>query len=177
MDPLRGALAGLIGGLAGAYVMERFQSWWQAAETQAAPERRAHARDDGASRERTASNGRAGEPSTVRVAERISEEVFDTPLPEAMKPKAGQLVHYATGAGIGALYGLVGEIVPPVRMANGMPFGAVVWWVADNMAVPAERPGTPPERTAPSTHVYALASHLVYGFTTETVRFLVRFVL
>ena len=32
MDPIRGAVAGAIGGAAGAYIMERFQAWWNAME-------------------------------------------------------------------------------------------------------------------------------------------------
>ena len=40
-----------------------------------------------------------------------------------------------------------------------------------------ELTGAPPEETPPSKHAYALASHLVYGFTTELVRSLVRIVI
>jgi len=80
----------------------------------------------------------------------------------------------ATGATIGAVYGFVAEILPPARMFNGLAMGAVVWWTADNMFVPAQRLGKKPEQTPPTTHAYALASHLVYGFTTEFVRSIVR---
>jgi hypothetical protein len=45
------------------------------------------------------------------------------------------------------------------------------------MAVPARRLGRKPEQTPPSKHAYALASHLVYGFTTEIVRSVVRMVI
>jgi len=62
-------------------------------------------------------------------------------------------------------------------MFNGLLMGTIVWWTADNIAVPAQGLGPPPEETPPSTHAYALASHLVYGFTTEFVRSLVRIVI
>ena len=171
MDPIRGAVAGAIGGAAGSYTMELFQTWWNDLEQRAAPKRRAHAIKDGAA------DKKEEEPATVKVAERVSKKVLDTELPEELKPAAGEAVHYATGAGIGAVYGFVAEILPPARMFNGLLMGAVVWWVADNMAVPAQKLGKKPEQVPPSKHAYALASHLVYGFTTELVRSVVRLVI
>ncbi|HVR88037.1 MAG TPA: DUF1440 domain-containing protein [Candidatus Limnocylindria bacterium] len=171
MNPVKGAVAGAVGGLAGAYAMERFQYWWQDLEQRAAPKRRAHAARDGAADKQTE------EPATVQVAERLSEKLLASPLPDALKPKAGEAVHYATGGLIGAAYGIAAELLPPARWANGMVFGSVVWWVADNMAVPAQGLGKKPEQVPPSKHAYALASHLVYGFSTELVRRIVRLVL
>ena len=117
------------------------------------------------------------ESRAVRAAERISKKVLDTELPDELKPAAGEAVHYTTGATIGAVYGFVAEILPPARMLNGLVMGTIVWWTADNMAVPAKRLGKKPEQTPPSKHAYSLASHLVYGFTTEFVRSLVRIVI
>jgi putative membrane protein len=113
----------------------------------------------------------------VKVAERVAKKVLATELPEELKPAAGEAVHYTTGATIGAVYGFVAEILPPARMFNGLLMGTVVWWTADNMAVPAQKLGKKPEQVPPSKHAYALASHLVYGFTTEVVRSLVRLVI
>ena len=171
MDPIRGAVAGAIGGAAGAYTMERFQQWWNDLEQAAAPKRRAHAIKDGAA------DKAADEPATVKVAERVSKKVLDAELPEELKPAAGEAVHYTTGATIGAIYGFVAEILPPARMFNGLLMGTIVWWTADNLAVPAQRLGRKPEQVPPSKHAYALASHLVYGFTTELVRSVVRLVI
>jgi putative membrane protein len=170
MDPIRGAVAGAIGGAAGAYTMQRFQLWWNDMERAAAPKRRAHAVKDGAADKMT------DEPATGKVAERLSRKVLDSELPADAKPAAGEAVHYTTGATIGAIYGFVGEILPPARMFNGLLMGSIVWWAADNMAVPAQGLGKKPEQTPPSKHAYALASHLVYGFTTELVRSIVRLV-
>jgi putative membrane protein len=170
MDPIRGAVAGAIGGAAGAYTMQRFQLWWNDMERAAAPKRRAHAVKDGAADKMT------DELATVKVAERLSRKVLDSELPADAKPAAGEAVHYTTGATIGAIYGFVGEILPPARMFNGLLMGSIVWWAADNMAVPAQGLGKKPEQTPPSKHAYALASHLVYGFTTELVRSIVRLV-
>ncbi len=171
MDPIRGAVAGAIGGAAGAYTMERFQQWWNDMEKKAAPKRRVHAIKDGATDKSDA------EPATVKVAERVSKKVLDAELPEEMKPTAGEAVHYTMGATTGAIYGFVAEILPPARMFNGLLMGAIVWWTADNMAVPAQKLGKSPEQVPPSKHAYALASHLVYGFTTELVRRIVRIII
>jgi putative membrane protein len=171
VDPIKGAVAGAIAGAAGAYTMERFQEWWNDMEKRAAPTQRAHAVKDGATDKAT------DEPATVKVAELVSKKVLDAELPDEMKPAAGEAVHYATGATIGAIYGFVAEILPPARMFNGLLMGSIVWWTADNMAVPATKLGKKPEQVPPSKHAYALSSHLVYGFTTELVRSLVRLVI
>ena len=171
MDPIKGAVAGAIGGAAGAYTMELFQQWWNDMEQAAAPKRRAHAIKDGAT------DKAEDEPATVKAAERVAKKVLDTDLSDELKPAAGEAVHYTTGATIGAVYGFVAELLPPARMFNGLLMGTIVWWTADNMFVPAQRLGKKPERVPPSKHAYALASHLVYGFTTELVRRIVRLVI
>ena len=165
MDPIKGAVAGA----AGAYTMELFQDWWNGAEQRLAPKRRAHAAKDTAEK--------SDDPATVKVADRISKKTLDTEVPDEYKPAAGEAVHYSTGATIGAIYGFVAEILPPARMFNGLLMGTIVWWTADNMAVPAQGLGKKPEQTPPSKHAYALSSHLVYGFTTELVRSVVRMVI
>lgn len=169
VDPIKGAVAGAIGGAAGAYTMELFQDWWNGAERRLAPKQQAHAAKDTAERSDT--------PASVKAADRVSRKVLNTELPEEKKPAAGEAVHYTTGATIGGIYGFVAEILPPARMFNGLLMGSIVWWTADNMAVPAEGLGKKPGQTPPSKHAYALSSHLVYGFTTEVVRSIVRLVI
>src|SRR5437763_5152247 len=159
MDPIRGAVAGAIGGAAGAYTREGFQEWWQEMERRAAPKRRAHAlKDAPAEREKS-------EPATVKAADRVAKKVLDRPLPPDLKPAAGEAMHYTTGASIGAVYGFVAEFVPPARMFNGLLMGTIVWWTADNVAVPAQGLGPAPEGPPPSTHAYPPPPHLLYGFT------------
>jgi len=75
-----------------------------------------------------------------------------------------------------AIYGAVAEMLPIVRAGNGLLFGAVLWWVADETAVSAVGLAKKPSAYPPSTHAYALSSHLVYGFVTETVRRILRLV-
>jgi uncharacterized membrane protein YagU involved in acid resistance len=159
---LRGAFAGALAGLVGAYVMERFQAMWSETEKRARPKRTAGAAKD--------------EPSTVKAAERVTESVLHTELPEEMKPVAGEAVHYGMGMVSGAIYGAVAEALPIVRAGNGLLFGAVLWLVADETAVSAVGLAKRPSAYPPSKHAYALSSHLVYGFVTETVRRVLRLV-
>jgi uncharacterized protein DUF1440 len=159
---LRGALAGAIAGLVGAYAMERFQALWGETEKQARPKQIARAAKD--------------EPTTVKAAERVAETVLHTELPNELKPVAGEAVHYGMGMFSGAIYGAVAEVLPIARAGNGLVFGAVLWWLADNTAVPAVGLAKKPSAYPPSTHAYALSSHLVYGFVTETVRRVLRLV-
>jgi hypothetical protein len=159
---LRGVLAGAIAGLLGAYVMERFQTLWKETAKQAQPKQIAAAAKD--------------ESTTVKAAERVTESVLHTELPEEVKPAAGEVVHYGMGMFSGAIYGAVAEVLPIPRAGNGLVFGAVLWWLADNTALPAVGLAKKPSAYPPSTHAYALSSHLVYGFVTEMVRRILRLV-
>lgn len=53
------------------------------------------------------------------------------------------------------------RLAEPAGLFNGLAFGGALWWLADNVAVPAARLGTRPERTPPSAHAHALVSHRV----------------
>jgi putative membrane protein len=142
--------------------MERFQAIWSETQTRARPKQIASAAKD--------------EPTTVKAAERVAETLLHTELPEELKPVAGEAVHYGMGALSGAIYGAVAEVLPIVRAGNGLFFGAVLWLVADETAVSAVGLAKRPSAYPPSTHAYALSSHLVYGFVTETVRRVLRLV-
>jgi hypothetical protein len=56
----------------------------------------------------------------------------------------------------------------------GVPFGAILFAGADEVALPALGLSDKPAAYPLSTHVYGLVSHAVYGVTTETVRRIVR---
>jgi putative membrane protein len=146
----------------GAYAMERFQALWSETERRARPKQTAGAAKD--------------KPTTVKAAERVVETVLHTELPDEMKPVAGEAMHYGMGMFSGAIYGAIAEVVPIVRAGNGLLFGAVLWFVADETAVSAVGLAKRPSAYPPSTHAYALSSHLVYGFVTETVRRVLRLV-
>jgi putative membrane protein len=72
---------------------------------------------------------------------------------------------------------MAAEAFPASAAAGGTLFGATLWLVADETVVPALGLSAPPSEYPLRTHVQALASHLVYGVTTDAVRRTVRRVL
>src|SRR5436305_7999905 len=114
------------------------------------------------------------EDATEKIADDISENIFGHKLDESEKETAGAVVHYAFGAAMGGVYGIAAEVAPEACAGLGLPFGAVFWLAADELAVPLLGLTAKPSEYSLSTHAYALASHLVYGLTSETVRRAVR---
>lgn len=169
---LKGLAAGAIGGLIASWVMEEFQSAWS--KVSESLERSEDKGSSGAGGEQSQGSSEEQEPATVKAAEAISESVLGRELERSEKEVSGEIVHYAMGATSGAIYGVMSELVPFVTVGAGLPFGAAVWLVADDVAVPALGLSKSPTEYPLSTHAYALASHLVYGLTTDLVRRAVR---
>ena len=159
-DIMKGLLAGVAGGLLASFLMEQFQAAWSAAALAMQSSEKPH--------------GRKPDPATVKVANLISEKVTGRKLPKDYKSMAGEAVHYGMGASSAAIYGVLAEVAPIVTVAEGAAFGAGLWLLADETAVPAAGLSKPPREIPLATHIYALASHLVYGWITETVRSAVR---
>ncbi len=157
----KGLLAGLAGGLAASWTMNRFQ----AGLSKLAEHQNGGASDD---------QQEEGADATVKAASAVSEALTHHKLTPDEKKMAGPIVHYVFGSMIGALYGAAAEIAPVTAKAWGLPFGAAVWVGADEIGVPAAGFSEPPNRVPASTHASALAAHLVYGATTDGVRRLVR---
>jgi len=156
-DVIKGAVAGLIGGLVASFVMSEFQTLLSKL-----------------AEEEKKSKKKKDEPASVKTAEAISENIFDHKLKKSEKEPAGEAVHYAMGAASGLIYGIAAEVAPMTTVGLGLPFGAAVWLAADDVIVPALGLAKPATEYPLSTHAYALSSHLVYGLTTDIVRRAVR---
>lgn len=173
---LRGLVAGTIGGLVASWVMDEFQAVWIKA-SEGAEDAQVNGSDESSSTqggEQFPSGGEAQEPATVKAAGMISAKILGHQLAADEKEIAGDAIHYATGAASGAVYGVAAELAPEVTVGAGLPFGTAVWLVVDEGAVPLLGLSKAPTEYPLSTHVYALASHLVYGLTTEIVRRVLR---
>jgi hypothetical protein len=156
----KGALAGAAGGLAAAWVMNRFQAAWGRAQTRMETER-----------ERQSRQGQSnGEDATMKTAGKIAHALLHRDLSLEEEKRLGPVIHYAFGAGMGAIYGATVEIIPRARFGAGLPYGAAVFLGADEVAVSALGLSKPPKEYPASTHLYGLASHLVYGLSLEMVR-------
>lgn len=103
------------------------------------------------------------EQPTQTVARRFAEGLMQRELPIS-KERAGQLVHYAFGAGWGALYGLAASSAPALATPAGAAgYGVFVWAASDDLILPAFRLSAGPRAYPLANHAYAIAAHLVYG--------------
>ena len=176
-DVWKGLVAGAAGGLLASWTMNQFQAGWsKLVEGFEKPHGAQSLQPSEAERpeQRPAENKHAQDDATVKAARAISEGIFGHELQENEKKPAGAAVHYAFGTATGGLYGAVAEFAPEVTTGTGLPFGVAFWLVADEVAVPLLGLSKGPTEYPPSTHAYALASHLVYGLTAELTRRAVR---
>ncbi|WP_230533394.1 DUF1440 domain-containing protein [Microvirga roseola] len=159
-DMVRGLAAGLVAGIVASYAMNAFQSAVSRLGEDSKsrkPKRKTQGYDE-------------SDPATTKAAALMSERVFRHRLSPRQKEIAGPAVHYTTGAALGGLYGAAAEFAPQVTAGAGLPFGAAVAAVLDEGIVPAAGLSGPPWESPPSSHLYALGSHLVFGLTAEAVR-------
>ena len=177
IDPFKGIIAGAAGGLVAAWVMNQFQALWS--RMTHGVERRHGAQslqqgspEHGVARElQERGQDREEDDAADRTAVAVSEGLFGFKLAEkGQKEIAGTVVHYAFGMATGSLYGAMAELTPEATAGAGLPFGAAVWLIADEIIVPTLGLSKPAKDYPLSTHAYAFASHLVYGVTTEIAR-------
>jgi putative membrane protein len=161
---MKGVIAGAAGGLAASWIMNQFQAGWSKARTKMENERQRQSHQSQAN----------GEDATMKAAGKIAHALLHRELSRDEKKKLGPVVHYAFGAGMGAVYGAVAEIAPQATFGAGLPYGTAVFLGVDEVALTALGLSKPPKEYPASTHIYALASHLVYGVSLEMVRRSVR---
>ena len=179
-DVLKGLVAGAIGGLVASVVMNQFQKLVGGLIT---AEKRSHGAQSlqqgsphhGIARElEKRGEDDAKDDAAGRLANAISVGIFDRELTGSEKETSGTALHYAYGISMGAVYGAAAEVLPGVTVGAGLPYGAFIWLGADEGVVPLLGLSKSPTEYPLSIHAYALASHLVYGLTTEAVRRVVR---
>ena len=149
MAKLKGLIAGAVGGLAGAAVMGPLHAAAGKLMKQKPPK---------------------GEDATVKVANAVATKLAHRKLRRSEKPIGGQVVHFAFGASMGALYGLLAESFPPLTLGGGALFGTAVYAGAHALAVPALDLAPSPLENDPALESTELASHVVYGLVTDAVR-------
>jgi putative membrane protein len=164
MNIFKGLVAGALAGAAASWVMERFQEQWLLREGDAG--------------ETPGNIGALGaEPATMRAADAVAEAVTGALVPADRREIAGEAMHYATGAGVGGVYGVLAEIAPGPTFGLGAVYGVAVALGVDEALLPALGLSKPAREIPPSQHAYNLASHLVYGVTLEGARRIIRLLL
>jgi putative membrane protein len=172
---MKGAASGLVAGLVASWVMNQFQETLSLVmegreKPHGAQSLQEGLPDHGAGamlQERGVDDG--SDDAAERTANFISVEVFERKLSKDEKNVGGAIAHYLFGATTGALYGAGAELFPGVGVGAGLPFGAVVWVVADEIVTPGLGLSKAASSYSFSKHAYAFSSHLVYGLTTDLV--------
>ena len=165
--PLRGLLAGAAAGLFAAWTMNQFQTLWSKATEKIQNRNRSKQQDE---QQRQAQSSEDSEDATMKAASKLASILLGRELTKEETKKAGPAVHYAFGALSGGVYGLLSEYLPAARLGFGTAFGAALFLIADELSVPALGLSRSPDEYPLSSHLYGLASHLVYGVSTEAVR-------
>ena len=164
----KGIVAGVAGGLAGAYTMGLFAGLCtKASEKMNEPKRHKEL-------QRAAADAHE---STAKAADRVLRPVLGRRLRYSERETAKPIVHYAFGSAVGGLYGVAAEYAPVAKSLAGAPFGAAVFLGAHSMALPALNLTKKNREYPVALHATEFGSHLVYGVTAEGVRRLVRRIL
>jgi hypothetical protein len=164
----KGALAGLVAGLAGTWAMSEYQALWSRAVNGHEPQS-AGGRHDARDWQEKNADGNANEEA----AQALAHHTVGRDLSERELEVAAPMMHYAFGAGMSTAYGMVAEHNRWASAGAGTGFGTLVWAGADEVAMPALG-WSRPQRYPLESHLQSLTAHLVYGFTTEIVRRAVR---
>ncbi|MDQ3749002.1 MAG: DUF1440 domain-containing protein [Acidobacteriota bacterium] len=182
-DVLKGLAAGIVGGLVASVAMNQFQKLLSKLTNS---EKRSHGAQSlqqgspqsGIGRElEKRGKDEPEDDAAGRLANAISIGVSGRELTKKEKEVGGTALHYAYGISMGAAYGAAAEFSSEVTVGAGIPFGTLIWIGADEGVVPLLGLSKSPTEYPLSVHAYALASHLVYGLTTEAVRRTVRNIL
>ncbi|HXS99076.1 MAG TPA: DUF1440 domain-containing protein [Elusimicrobiota bacterium] len=152
------ALAGLIGGLVAAAVMNVFMETGMEAMKNSLSH---------AELERRTVKSPEGMSPTAKTASAVAERVAGKKLSVRDAERMDPVVHYAFGGLLGALYGVLSRRAPAVGAGRGTGYGTAVWLGADVAALPALRLSRAPNEYPASTHAFGLGAHLVYGATLD----------
>jgi putative membrane protein len=150
----KSALAGAAAGLAASWTMNQFQAAWTKIQ------------------QKTSGESQMGEDedATMKAANFAAEKTLHRELSKEEKKKVAPYFHYGFGTLMGVLYGILTEEFPSAKAGFGTAFATGLFLVADEGAVPALKLGDSPKEAPLSSHLETLASHLVYGLSTESVR-------
>jgi putative membrane protein len=141
----KGALAGLIGGLAATAVKT-------AAEKLYPPRVE-------------------GQPEPPEL---LAEKLAGHSLDRGTEAVASEAIHWGFGALAGAAYGALAEFYPAATAREGATFGLTLMALTHEGALPALGLADEPDEQTPREHTSEAATHALYGVVTEKVRGWVR---
>jgi hypothetical protein len=102
------------------------------------------------------------------LGKRVVEGVFQRPLPPERAALTNNVVHWATGLGWGAAYGIVAGSATVPKIRFGLVFGPAVW-ASSYVILPLAKLYKPIWEYDAKTLGKDLSAHLVYGTTSAAV--------
>src|SRR5271170_5560685 len=112
-----------------------------------------------------------GEPGAPEV---LVERVAGHELVAEQKQVATGAIYWGVGALTGAAYGALVEYYPQATAKDGAAFGMTLSSLTHGTVLPAMGLGAKPEEQTARERTSEMATHVVYGVVTETVRRVVR---
>lgn len=173
MNTATRVLAGLAGGIAGAFSMDVVSGAWSYARRGTPDAAESSLLQHGGrpeveeAKEQQKSSGDPEAIATTAIAERIAEPVLGRPLSREERHRGGQIVHYTYGALLGAAYVLSVRRFPAVRSGHGTLYGFSTWLGAA-IGLPALGLIKPPHKYSMAQHGFSLLTHLSYGAALES---------
>lgn len=164
----RQALAGLAGGLAGAFAMNLFARAVGAARNGREADGAAPGHDRvGRGMQPPQAEGSARDDAAVRVGTAAYETLTGDAPTRKGRSWLGSAAHYGFGAGAGMCYALAASRAPLLRAGFGTLYGTLVWALADEGVVPALGLSRGPRELPAGVHLYSLCGHWIYGATLD----------
>jgi putative membrane protein len=112
-----------------------------------------------------------GEPEPPDV---LAEKLAGHELTGTQREIATETIHWGFGALTGAAYGALAEYYPAATSKDGAGFGMALSSLTHGTMLPAMGLSAEPEEQTTRERTSEMATHLVYGVVTETVRRVVR---
>jgi putative membrane protein len=115
-----------------------------------------------------------GEPEPPLV---LAQRIAGHTLSGTERTAAVESIQWGFGAVTGAAYGALVEYYPAATAKDGASFGLALETLTQERLLPALELSAPPEEQTVREQSSEIASHMVYGMVTETVRRFVRRIL
>jgi hypothetical protein len=113
-------------------------------------------------------NDWADAPAPAKVGRLLVRRALHRDLPAKDARAVNNLVHWSTGVGWGAVFGLAEGVLGRHAVWYGLPFGAAIWLQSYAVLAPAKLYQPIWDYDA-KTLAKDLSAHLVYGITTAAV--------
>lgn len=111
-----------------------------------------------------------GRNANELAAQAVATPILGRRLTREELTVAAPLAHFGFGAAVGAIHGAVSRADDDFSFQRAAAFGATVWLLADEIAMPLLRLSRPTTERAVERHLQSFVSHMVFGTIAELAR-------